>query len=159
MRENAGFRHAGTTADPMPPNSCEPEDNSSHYSHNQRFLIETLAPENCGEFVFTTEAEVLIAREPRPEFWLYPHPQRHTPIRPDLRFKTNLWVRAIARCKYRVRACYAMSQKPCIRCAALVYNVSLTWHLIHECPNRRPEIVHPWAGPPDGAPSPHWEKD
>jgi hypothetical protein len=143
----------------MLPNPSEPEDNSSHCSANQRFLIETLSSENCGEFVFTSEVEALIVREPRPEFWLFPHPQRHTPIRLDPRFETELWVRAVAQCKSTVRACYAMAQTRFIRCAPPVYCVSLTWHLIHECPNPRPEIVHPWAGPPDGIPSPHWEKD
>lgn len=155
----AEFRHADTTADPMLPNSSEPEGNSSHCPPSHRFLVIPLTPDSCREFVITSKAEALIAREIQPEFWLFPPRQHHTPSWVALRCKTELWVRAIAQCNSTVRACYAMAQTNCIRCGALVYSVSLTWHLIYECPKRRTEIVHPWAGPPTGAPLEYWEKD
>ena len=44
-----------------------------------------ITPEDVGRFLFTVEAERLIAQMPRPELWLFPHPIIKVPYEPRQR--------------------------------------------------------------------------
>ena len=143
----------------MLPISPYSDEGSAQVAGNKQFLIIFLTPENCRSFIFTLQAEALIARDPHPELWLFPPAGGFGPSRPMSCDPFALWSRWPVPSPRVELSIEAMPKSACPRCSTFIHSVLLTSHLIYKCPMRLREIRPAWAGPPSGEPLEYWEKD